>query len=38
MSNEQTARVEEKMRAIVAQHLPKTDAKITFIGGYPAMA
>jgi len=38
VSNEQTTRVEEKMRAIVAQHLPKTDAKITFIGGYPAMA
>jgi glutamate carboxypeptidase len=38
LSNEQTARVEEKMRAIVAQHLPKTDAKITFDEGYPAMA
>jgi glutamate carboxypeptidase len=38
VSNEQTARVEDKMRAIVAQHLAKTDAKITFIEGYPAMA
>ncbi len=38
VSNEQTARVEDKMRAIVAQHLPKTDAKITFDEGYPAMA
>lgn len=38
LSNEQTARVEEKMHAIVAQHLPKTDAKITFDEGYPAMA
>ena len=38
VSNEQTARVEEKMRAIVARHLPKTDSKITFIDGYPAMA
>jgi glutamate carboxypeptidase len=38
ISNEQTARAEEKMRAIVTQHLPKTDAKITFTEGYPAMA
>ena len=38
VSNEQTARVEDKMRAIVAQHLAKTDAKITFDEGYPAMA
>jgi glutamate carboxypeptidase len=38
LNDEQTARVEEKMRAIVAQHLPKTDAKITFSEGYPAMA
>jgi glutamate carboxypeptidase len=38
VSNEQTSRVEDKMRAIVAQHLPKTDAKITFDAGYPAMA
>jgi glutamate carboxypeptidase len=38
VSNEQTTRVEDKMRVIVAQHLAKTDAKITFIDGYPAMA
>jgi glutamate carboxypeptidase len=38
VSNEQTARVEDKMRVIVAQHLPKTGAKITFDEGYPAMA
>jgi glutamate carboxypeptidase len=38
LSNDQTAQVEEKMRAIVAQHLPKTDAKITFSEGYPAMS
>jgi glutamate carboxypeptidase len=38
LSNDQTARVEAKMRAIVAQHLAKTDAKITFSEGYPAMS
>jgi glutamate carboxypeptidase len=38
VSNEQTTRVEDKMRAIIAQHLPKTDAKIAFTEGYPAMA
>jgi glutamate carboxypeptidase len=38
LNDEQTARVEGKMRAIVAQHLAKTDAKITFSEGYPAMA
>ena len=38
LNDEQTARVESKMRAIVAKHLPKTDAKITFDEGYPAMA
>ena len=38
LNDEQTARVEAKMRAIVAKHLPKTDAKITFDEGYPAMA
>jgi glutamate carboxypeptidase len=38
VSDEQTAGAEEKMRAIVARHLPKTDAKITFNAGYPAMA
>jgi glutamate carboxypeptidase len=38
LNNDQTQRVETKMRAIVAAHLPKTDAKITFDEGYPAMA
>ncbi len=38
LNNDQTARVQAKMRAIVAQHLAKTDAKITFSEGYPAMA
>jgi glutamate carboxypeptidase len=38
LNNDQTQRVEAKMQAIVAAHLPKTDAKITFDEGYPAMA
>ena len=38
LSNEQTDRVEKKMQAIVAKHLLKTDAAITFGEGYPAMA
>jgi glutamate carboxypeptidase len=38
LNNEQTERVETKMRAIVAAHLPKTEATITFDEGYPAMA
>jgi glutamate carboxypeptidase len=38
LSNEQTLRVEDKMRKIVAAHLPRTDAKISFDEGYPAMA
>ncbi len=38
LSNEQTARLEARMRAIVAQHLPGTDAEIQFDEGYPAMA
>lgn len=38
ISNEQTDRVEAKMRAIVAEHLPKTSASIEFGEGYPAMA
>jgi glutamate carboxypeptidase len=37
-SDEQTARVEDKMKHIVAQHLPRTDATIEFQEGYPAMA
>lgn len=38
LSNEQTARVEKKMQAIVAHHLPHTGATISFGEGYPAMA
>ena len=38
LSNEQTERVQQKMRAIVAQHLPKTDSTLTFTESYPAMA
>jgi glutamate carboxypeptidase len=38
LSNEQTARVEAKMQAIAAQHLPKTGATLNFGEGYPAMA
>jgi len=38
ISNEQTDRIEKKMQAIVAQHLPKTNATISFGEGYPAMA
>jgi glutamate carboxypeptidase len=38
LNNVQTAHAEEKMRTIVAQHLPRTDAKITFGESYPAMA
>ena len=38
VSNEQTERVEAKMRAIVADHLAKTGATITFEEFYPAMA
>ncbi|HTX75385.1 MAG TPA: M20/M25/M40 family metallo-hydrolase [Terracidiphilus sp.] len=38
LSNEQTDRIESKMQSIVAQHLPKTGATLTFGQGYPAMA
>ena len=39
LSDEQSARVREKMRKIVSASTPKTNAKITFDqGGYPAMA
>lgn len=39
LSEEQTARVKAKMRAIVADHAPQTGAEIIFEkGGYPAMA
>ncbi|WP_058189739.1 M20/M25/M40 family metallo-hydrolase [Terracidiphilus gabretensis] len=38
ISNEQSERVEKKMQSIVAQHLAKTGATLTFSEGYPAMA
>jgi glutamate carboxypeptidase len=38
LSNEQTARVAAKMRAIVARHLTGAKATITFKDEYPAMA
>lgn len=38
LDNEQTKRVEAKMEKIVANHLPETEATITFNQGYPAMA
>lgn len=38
ISNEQSDRIEKKMEAIVALHLPKTSATIKFGEGYPAMA
>jgi glutamate carboxypeptidase len=38
LSEEQTQRVRVRMTAIVAAHLPGTDATITFKSGYPAMA
>jgi len=38
LSNDQAMRVEQKMRAIVADHLPNTGAEIGFSEGYPAMA
>ena len=38
LSPEQIERVRAKMQAIVAQHLPETDAKIAFKEGYPPMA
>lgn len=38
ISNEQLERAREAMREVVAQHLPHTDATITFEDGYPAMA
>jgi len=38
LSNDQTGRIEKKMQAIVAEHLPRTSATIDFGEGYPAMA
>ena len=37
MTQEQLERTRERMRQIVAQHLPGTDAQIDFEDGYPAM-
>jgi len=37
ISTEQLARAREAMRAIVADHLPHTDAEIAFTDRYPAM-
>ncbi|CAM3129103.1 Peptidase M20 dimerisation domain-containing protein [Sphingomonas antarctica] len=38
LSNDQIARTQAKMRAIVARHLPGTGATLSFDEGYPAMA
>ena len=38
ISEDQKERTRAKMRDIVAKHLPGTDAKITFLDEYPAMA
>ena len=38
LTQDQIDRVKAKMEAIVARHLPQTDASITFEEGYPAMA
>lgn len=37
LTDEQLQRTRERMRAIVARHLPRTDAEITFREGYPSM-
>ncbi len=37
MTQEQLDRTRERMRQIVGQHLPGTDARISFIDEYPAM-
>jgi len=37
LSNEQTARIRDKMRSIVSQHLNGVQAEISFEDGYPAM-
>src|SRR4029077_8338607 len=38
ISEDQKERTRAKMRAIVAKHLPGTDATITFLDEYPAMS
>lgn len=37
LTDEQLRRTRERMRAIVARHLPGTSAEITFTEGYPSM-
>ena len=37
LTDEQLQRTRERMRAIVARHLPQTSATITFTEGYPSM-
>jgi glutamate carboxypeptidase len=37
LTEEQKTRAREKMKAIVAESLPQTNAEITFTDGYPAM-
>src|SRR5439155_955218 len=38
ISPQQLASTQKAMREIVSTHLPKTDAKIEFLDGYPPMA
>jgi glutamate carboxypeptidase len=38
ISQEQLAHAKERMRRIVAHHLPHTEAEITFIDSYPPLA
>ncbi len=37
LTNEQLVRTRERMQTIVAEHLPRTSASITFSDGYPSM-
>jgi glutamate carboxypeptidase len=37
LTNDQLVRTRQRMEAIVAEHLPRTSAKITFSDGYPSM-
>lgn len=37
LTDEQLRRTRERMQAIVARHLPRTEADIAFVDGYPAM-
>ena len=38
ISNDQLERARASMRVVVARHLPHTQAEISFVDGYPAMA